>query len=259
MQTFITKREIKNHQTPEFLKPSSTLYLSISFLLCLIPAVIMYGWQSDAGKPIKLSFITAAITCLIILAFRFSFKRLVVIVEKSVSWQKGTGGFINKISKPGFGLLVITLLFSCNSQPLVGVSTDINTGMVTTYSKIKPEEAVLIMNEEKLGHSQIPLGEKFVVVNSNVQGLVVKDNKISVGCSLIISDLDGKELLHEEDLFKDNSGIFEEKDAEYLKCTVSTGKPMEYDKYYNVAVRFWDKYGSGSIDNKIRIEIIDIP
>ena len=47
------------------------------------------------------------------------------------------------------------------------------------------------MNEEKLGHSQIPLGEKFVVVNSNVQGLVVKDNKISVECSLIIPDLDG--------------------------------------------------------------------
>src|SRR5688572_21549182 len=259
MQTIITKQRFTNHQPPEVLKPSAELDLLISFLLCLIPAVIFYGFQIDAGKQINLSFVTGASTCLIILAFRFRFKKFILIVQKYVSVQTAIGGLINTISRPVIGLLLIILLFSCNGQPLVGVSKDINTGMVTTYSKIKPEEAVLVMNEEKLGHSQIPLGEKFVVVNSKVQGLVVKDNKISVGCSLIISDLDGKELLHEEDLFKNNSGVFNEKDAEYLKCTVSTGKPMEYDKHYNVAVRFWDKYGSGSIDNKIRIEIIDIP
>ena len=71
--------------------------------------------------------------------------------------------------------------------------------------------------------------------------------------------MEGKELLREEDLLKDNSGIYDEKDAEYLKCTVSTGKPMEYDKKYNVVVRFWDKYGSGSIENKFAIDIIDLP
>ena len=115
------------------------------------------------------------------------------------------------------------------------------------------------MNEEKLGHTQIPLGEKFVVINEKVQGLVVKDNKISIGCSLLITDSQWKELLNEPDLFKNGGGIYDQKDAEYLKCTVSTGKPMDYDKEYKVAVKFWDKYGSGSIENKLSISIIDIP
>ena len=131
--------------------------------------------------------------------------------------------------------------------------------MVTTYSKLKPEESVLVMNEEKLGHTQIPLGEKFVVINNKVKGLIVKNNKVSIGCSLKIIDGSGKALLDEADLFKDDAGVYDEKDAEYLKCTVSTGKPMEWDKEYKVAVKFWDKYGTGSIENKFTISIIDVP
>jgi hypothetical protein len=172
--------------------------------------------------------------------------RLALITKRRIIQGIGAVMFLN-------GLL------ACNGQPLVGVNKDLSTGMVTTYSKLKPEETILVMNEEKLGHTQIPLGEKFVVINNKVKGLVVKENKVSIGCSLIISDTNGKELMHEEDLFKDNGGIYNEKDAEYLRCTVSTGKPMEYDKTYNVAVKFWDKYGSGSIENKFSIEIIDLP
>ncbi len=166
---------------------------------------------------------------------------------------------LSKITHPVASLILCILLYACNGQPMVGVSKDLNTGMTTTYSKIKPDESVLVMNEEKLGHTQIPLGEKFIVVNQNVKGLVVKDKKISIGCSLTISAMDGTELLKEADLFQGNSGIYNEKDAEYLKCTVSTGKPMEYDKKYNVVVKFWDKYGPGSIENKVAIEIIDVP
>ncbi|MBC7886410.1 MAG: hypothetical protein H7Z13_00870 [Ferruginibacter sp.] len=151
------------------------------------------------------------------------------------------------------------LLYACNGQPLAGISKDLNTGMVTSYSKIKPANTVIIMNEEKLGHTQIPLGEKFVVVNENVKGLVVKNDKISIGCSLRITDSKGNELLNEADLFKNNAGIYNKEDAEYLKCTVNTGKPMDFDQEYKVAVKFWDKYGSGTIENSFTISIIDIP
>src|SRR5687768_13637407 len=141
MQTVITKRRITNHQTPEFLKPSAVLYLSVLFLLSLIPPAMFYGFQIEAGKPITLSFITGALASLPILALRFSFKKLILIIQNYVFVRTAIGGLINSISKPVIGLLLIILLFSCNGQPLVGVSTDMNTGMVTTYSKIKPEEA----------------------------------------------------------------------------------------------------------------------
>ena len=63
----------------------------------------------------------------------------------------------------------------------------------------------------------------------------------------------------EPDLFPNNTGIYDIKDAEYLKCTVSTGKPMEVGEEYKVAIQFWDKYGTGTIDNKLTISIVDAP
>ena len=66
---------------------------------------------------------------------------------------------------------------------------------------------MLVVIERKLGHTQIPPGEKFVVINEHVKGLVVKDNKISIGCSLVIADSRGKELMNEADLFKNDGGI----------------------------------------------------
>lgn len=167
---------------------------------------------------------------------------------------QGTQPALNAIS----GIFISAImLISCNGQPLAGISKDLNTGIVTTYSKIKPENTVIVMNEEKLGHTHIPLGEKFVVINEEVKGLVVKNEKVSIGCSLLITDNNEMELLNVADLFKNDEGIYDRKDAEFLKCTVSTGKPMDSGKEYNVKIKFWDKYGGGTIENKLSIKIID--
>ena len=44
-----------------------------------------------------------------------------------------------------------------------------------------------------------------------------------------------------------------------MKCTVNTGKPMEFEKEYKVIVKFWDKYGTGTIENKFSVTMIDTP
>jgi hypothetical protein len=65
-------------------------------------------------------------------------------------------------------------------------------------------------------------------------------------------------LLNEKDLFEGHDE-FAEKDARMLKCTVSTGKPMQWEERYNVAVTFWDKNGTGEIENAVTIRSIDLP
>ena len=85
--------------------------------------------------------ITVAFTCLVFLSEKArAFK--IIILDKKYR--------VGKI----MSLLVIVAvwLYSCNGVPLAGISSDINTGMVTTYSKIKPEESVLVMNEERSGY-----------------------------------------------------------------------------------------------------------
>ena len=57
-----------------------------------------------------------------------------------------------------------------------------------------------------------------------------------------ILDSKGKAPLDEPDLFTDNTGLYDIKDAEYLKCTVSTGKPMAVGEEYKVAIKFYCGY-----------------
>ena len=114
------------------------------------------------------------------------------------------------------------------------------------------------MNNEVLNHTDIPLGESFLLVNENVTGMEVKDGKVSAGCWLRISEENGQILSEEKDLFAGND-IFKKDEATRLKCTINTGKPMEWEKKYKVQVVFWDKYGNGKITNECTIMSIDIP
>lgn len=154
-------------------------------------------------------------------------------------------------------IALIGILAGCNAQAM-GIKKDLTTGMVTNYKGISIEESKIVMNNEILGHTDIPIGESFIILNEGVKGLTVKNNKVSVGCSLSITDKNGKVLLSEPDLFKGND-IFEKDKIDYLRCTVNTGEPMEWEEKYSVKVVFTDKYGTGKIENKVVIRMIDIP
>jgi len=172
---------------------------------------------------------------------------------------------LSKIQFSGSSLLRIILIIaiglstsSCQAQTLKRVKKDLNTGLRTTYENLVPGETEMVMNGEVIGHTDIPLGEEFIIVNKGVRGLVTKAGKVSVGCSLVITDKKNNVLLKDPDLFKNINGINVEK-AKYLKCIVSTGKPMEWEEKYNVHVVFWDKWGQGKIVNDVSIRTIDIP
>jgi hypothetical protein len=152
---------------------------------------------------------------------------------------------------------ILLLNFSCDHK-VAGIKKDLATGLTTTYKGMEPAKAFMIMNDEVINHTDIPLGEQFLVINDGINGLVIKNGKVKVGCYLKIADNSGVILLEEKDLFAANDD-FPEKEARMLKCTVSTGKPMKWEEDYYVTVSFWDKQGSGRIDNTVTIKTIDIP
>ncbi len=158
------------------------------------------------------------------------------------------------------GTLGIVILMACNGAVGVsaGIKKDLNTGLSSSYKNMEPQKVYLSMNGEELGHTDIPIGETFFVINDNVKGMVKKDGKVAVGCALRITDKTGKILLNEADLFKDHD-IFHPDSAKQLRCAVTTGNPMEWEEKYNVDVKFWDKNGDGSIENKVTIRAIDMP
>lgn len=156
-------------------------------------------------------------------------------------------------------ILVIVIASSCKRPAVsVGIKKDFNTGMSSSYSGMEPGKTFLVMNNEILHHTDIPLGESFMLVNDGVKGLEVKDGKVRVGCSLLITDQQNKILMQENDLFAGHDE-FPEKEAKMLKCTVNTGAPMKWEEHYTVAVVFWDKNSNSKIENKVSIRCIDIP
>ena len=155
-------------------------------------------------------------------------------------------------------IVIFLSLLSCGGSLKVGIKKDLSTGMVATYKNLEPGDIYLVMNGEVLNHTDIPLGESFLLVNSDIQGLHEIGGKVSLGCSLTIMDQDGLKVLEEKDLFAGRD-IFDENEVDYLKCTINTGQPMQWEENYRVVATFWDKFGDGRITNEVSIRPIDIP
>ncbi|WP_276480345.1 hypothetical protein [Paraflavitalea pollutisoli] len=155
-------------------------------------------------------------------------------------------------------LIAALILISCKGQLKFGIKKDISNGITTAWTNMEPKQVVRIMNGERVSHNQVVLGESFAVINQGVEGLTVKDGKVSVGCSLTILDSSGKKLMAEPDLFVGND-VWEKDKATELKCTVNTGKPMDWQQEYQIVVTFWDKYGKGKLENRLTAYIEDIP
>lgn len=154
-------------------------------------------------------------------------------------------------------VLLAGFLYSCQAQP-TGTQRQSGTGLVTQWKGITTAKSRVIMNKEVLGHHDIPLGESFEIINTGVKGLVAKEGTVSAGCALTITDSKGKVLMNEPDLFA-GADIFDAHQLDYLRCTVNTGKPMDWEQEYKVQVRFWDKFGKGALTNTLMIRIIDLP
>lgn len=155
-------------------------------------------------------------------------------------------------------ILILTCTSSCSFKKSSGIKKDLNTGLTTSFVNMEPSSAWLEMNNEVLNHTDIPLGNSFLLINENVSDMQVKDGRISAGCSLKISEDNGKVLLEEKDLFAGND-VFAKEDNTRLKCTINTGSPMEPEKKYLIQVIFWDKYGDGKIVNECTVKSIDHP
>lgn len=153
---------------------------------------------------------------------------------------------------------IMLLLNACEGSMRYGIKKDGGNGITTSWTNLEPAEVLRVMNGETVSHNQVILGESFAVINQNVEGLVVKAGKVSVGCSLTITDSSGRKILAEADLFKGNDTWDKEK-ARELKCTINTGKPMDWQQEYQIVVTFWDKYGKGKLENRLTAYIEDIP
>lgn len=238
--------------------------ISRTFLVSLLLSVSVFGWLRimffDFPFSVAEEAVSLAKTIGTYWMLTLGVKVLLNLGLEIFDWMRKPAAIKTSFSTVGAAatvLLFASALISCNIPP-TGIKKDFNTGMVTKYSGLIPGETDMIMNGEVIKHTDIPLGQSFTIMNKDIKGMVVKDEKVSVGCSLRIADSTGKDIFFAEDLFKDTP-TFHKDSATNLKCEVNTGQPMDWNKKYAVTVIFWDKYGEGKIENTTQISAIRIP
>lgn len=143
-------------------------------------------------------------------------------------------------------LLIPIVISSCNFSK--GVKKDLSTGLTTAYNGFSVEDVYLAEGEEvnKVSTNTLTLGSKILIVVTGVSNYKVKDGKVFPGCTIILKDSAGKEILNLPDAFADQKEGQPAKEASTLKAMLTTGDPMVVGQTYQFSAVFFDKLNKES-------------
>jgi hypothetical protein len=139
-----------------------------------------------------------------------------------------------------FALLAI-VFYSCSGGFSKGVKKDLSTGLSTSYNGFAVEDVYLTVDGNKISSNKVALGKEILVVANGVENYQEKDGKVFPGCSILLTDKTGKEILNLADAFADIKDGFESSKAGVLNATLNTGNPMVAGETYHLKTRFYDK------------------
>lgn len=140
--------------------------------------------------------------------------------------------------------LLLLICFGCNFSK--GVKKDLSTGLSTSWNGFAVDDVYLTVDGNKLSSNKVSLGKEILVVANGVENYEEKDNKVFPGCSIVLTDKEGKEILNVADAFADiKDGVAADK-ANMLTATLNTGSPMAVGETYHLKARFYDKQKEGS-------------
>jgi hypothetical protein len=138
-------------------------------------------------------------------------------------------------------IAITTLFFLSACHFSKGVKKDLSTGLSTSYNGFSVEDIYLTVDSNKINTNKITLGKKIEIVINGVENFEEKDGKVFPGCSILLTDKTGKEILNLADAFADmNAGIDPSK-AGLLAASLNTGEPMQVGQTYHLKTRFYDK------------------
>lgn len=146
-----------------------------------------------------------------------------------------------------FTVLCIVLFYCrCSGGFSKGIKKDLSTGLTATYNGFALEDIYLSSNDSRLSSNKIPLGDKVSIIASGVNNFKEKEGKVFPGCTIILTDIAGKELLNLPDAFADMAAGTTRDQAGTLRAQLNTGDPMVAGATYHLKARFFDKNNAAS-------------
>ena len=93
--------------------------------------------------------------------------------------------------------IIATVLYSCSGGGFSkGVKKDLSTGLSTSYNGFAVDEVYLTVDKNKLSNNKITLGKVVNIVANGVDYYEIKDGKVFPGCSILLTNKAGKEILN---------------------------------------------------------------
>ncbi len=133
-----------------------------------------------------------------------------------------------------------SIISSCQFSK--GVKKDLLTGLSASYNGLSIEDIYLTSEDgQRLKNNSITLGSNIRIEVTGVDYFVEKDGKVFPGCSIILTDKTGTELLNLPDAFADMTEGTPASEAKTLQAKLNTGDPMQVGETYHLYVRFFDK------------------
>ncbi len=155
--------------------------------------------------------------------------------------------------KQFFILATCLALYSCSGGFNKGIKKDLSTGLTAAYNGFSVNEVYLMLDGQRAGSNKVVLGKKVVVVANGVDYFGVEKGKVFPGCSIILADKSGTELLNLPDAFEHLKGGISANEASTLQAELNTGQPMLVGEKYLLKIRFYDRITK---ENEIKAEVI---
>ena len=143
-------------------------------------------------------------------------------------------------------LCIVLFYCSCSGGFSKGIKKDLSTGLTATYNGFALEDIYLSANDSRLSSSKVLLGDKISIMASGVNNFKEKEGKVFPGCTIILTDNAGKELLNLPDAFADMAAGTTKDQASTLRAQLNTGDPMVAGATYHLKARFFDKNNAPS-------------
>jgi hypothetical protein len=137
-------------------------------------------------------------------------------------------------------LISLSLLLSCQFSK--GVKKDLGTGLSASYNGFALEDVYLTSGAEdtRLSNNKITLGNKVSIVVTGVEHYAEQNGVVFPGCTIILKDKTGKELLNLPNAFEHLKDGQPKAEASTLKAILTTGDPMVAGETYHLEARFYD-------------------
>ncbi len=147
-------------------------------------------------------------------------------------------------------LMVLAYCISCNTK-------ENQSGIKVHANGLTYDNIVLRLNKDTLKSNEVDFDKDIIMNIIGLKGFKETFGNIYIGCSLVITDETGKEIMKYKDLYSyyDVPGISAADIKNKFSISLNLQTPMKRGATYVWESKIWDKKGKGELHTEMKFKI----